>query len=257
MGAFELTVAYGPTVVEILSASLGEFPESTGRTVVTIAPGINSTVGTVAFAAYSMGSTPEGPSGDGVLAVLSLRALAEGESGLTFTEAQVADRTGSPQSIGEPVNGRIRVVQPTSSVLALPLIVREAAAQAPTPTPSLTPDPQIDALDGLGNLYSYDGKTFLGLVSSNCNAHDSIVNASGPYGSQASDTSITNPQGPYGSPDSPTSAFNHQAPKPPIIWTWGSDTWNFVAFVSTNSAKAPRIDPNRLLSYLRAKGSCL
>ena len=174
---------------------------------------------------------------------------------ITPTPTPTYDPYPGPAPVHVPLLLKVRASQPPTATPTLEPYPGPGT-RTPTPRPSLTPDPQIDALDGLGNLYSYDGKTSLGLVSSDCNAPDSIVNASGPYGSAASDTSIANPQGPYGSSDSPTSAFNDQSPKPPIIWTWGSDTWSFVAFVSTNSAKAPRIDPNRLLTYLRAKGGC-
>jgi len=123
MGAFEFTMAYTPTVVEVVTATLGSFPGSTGRSVVPAAPVISSTAGTVAFGAYSLGRTPEGPSGDGVLVTLTLRALAEGESGLDFISAQIGDRAGTPQALGDLIGGQIAVTSSSRWWVYLPLTV--------------------------------------------------------------------------------------------------------------------------------------
>lgn len=122
LGAFEFTLEYNPTVVEVLTVTLGAFPSSTGRTFTPAGTVINPTAGTVTFGAYSMGTSPTGASGNGVLAVLTLRALAEGESNLTFRSAQVGDRAGNPQMIGALNGGRIQVA-PGWKVY-LPLVVR-------------------------------------------------------------------------------------------------------------------------------------
>ena len=125
----------------------------------------------------------------------------------------------------------------------------------PTTTPTLLADPEIDRLDGQGELFSYDGRTYLGLVVSDSQRPDSLINPEGPYGSATSVTSISNPDGAYGRGDSPTSAYNHQAPRPPIIWLWNGQRHQFVAFVTTNRQKGPRIHPDYLLDYLRAKAA--
>ena len=125
----------------------------------------------------------------------------------------------------------------------------------PTATPTQLADPEIDRLDGQGELFSYDGRTYLGLVVSDSQRADSLINPEGAYGSATSVTSISNPDGPYGGGDSPTSAYNPQAPHPPIIWLWDGQNYQFVAFVTTNNQKRPRIDPDYLLDYLRAKAA--
>ncbi|MBC7227755.1 MAG: PKD domain-containing protein [Thermoflexales bacterium] len=122
LGAFEFTLGYTPTVVEVVTGTLGSFPGSTGRAFTVAGTVISPTAGTVTFGAYSLGATPEGPSGNGVLAVLTLRALAEGQSVLTFRSAQVSDRAGNPQTLATLSDGRVEVV-PGWKVY-LPLVVR-------------------------------------------------------------------------------------------------------------------------------------
>jgi hypothetical protein len=58
----------------------------------------------------------------GLLPILNLRALAEGESGLLFRSAQVSDRSGSPQTVGNMAGGRVSVGQ--GYRVYLPLVLR-------------------------------------------------------------------------------------------------------------------------------------
>jgi PKD repeat protein len=122
LGGFEFTLAYSPTVVQVVSATVGAFPGSTGRTFTPLGPNVDSVAGTVSFGAFSLGATPQGASGSGTLAVLTLRALAEGESGLLFRSAQVSDRSGSPQPVGNMAGGRVAVT-PGQKVF-LPLVLK-------------------------------------------------------------------------------------------------------------------------------------
>jgi len=122
LGGFEFTLAYSPTVVQVVSATVGTFPGSTGRTFTPLGPNVDSVAGTVSFGAFSLGATPQGASGSGTLAVLTLRALVEGESGLLFRSAQVSDRSGSPQPVGDMAGGRVTVT-PGQKVF-LPLVMK-------------------------------------------------------------------------------------------------------------------------------------
>ncbi len=123
LGAFEFTLAYSATTVEVVNVTLGVFPGSTGRTVIPIEPIINPSEGIVTFGAYSLGAEPPGPSGGGVLATLTLRALAKGQSDLRFTNAQVSDRTGASQSIDQMNSSRVTIISP-EQMIYLPLIVK-------------------------------------------------------------------------------------------------------------------------------------
>ncbi|MCI1958819.1 MAG: hypothetical protein LKJ25_04245 [Clostridia bacterium] len=83
-------------------------------------------------------------------------------------------------------------------------------------------------------LYSNDGKTFLGSLSTNEFDSDSIWNEFGTYGSKYSSKSIWNEFGTYGSKYSSESAFNDFALTPPIIVDGNG---NFVGYLTSNTSK--------------------
>ena len=109
LSAFEFDLVYNPEVVEVIDVSLGDLPGSSGRNVSATEPDVNATAGTVNLGAYSAGAAPVGPSGDGVLAVLTLRALAQGESDLLFISSRLSDHIGIPQAHRVVANGRVEV----------------------------------------------------------------------------------------------------------------------------------------------------
>lgn len=98
LGAFDISLGYSTSVVTVVSATLAGFPSSTGRQVYQTGPNIDAVNGTLALGAYSLGTTPAGPSGDGALAVVTLRAQASGQTDLTLLTGNVSDRTGNPET---------------------------------------------------------------------------------------------------------------------------------------------------------------
>ncbi len=109
LGAFEFTLAYSPTVVEVVTATLGAFPSSTGRSVVAVQPVIDGDAGTVRFGAFSLGATPPGPSGEGTLARVTFRALAAGSTDVQISEAAVSDRAGNYLPVGSTRDAAVTV----------------------------------------------------------------------------------------------------------------------------------------------------
>jgi PKD repeat protein len=109
LSAFEFDLVYNPEVVEVIDVTLGDLPSSTGRNVSATGPEVNATAGTVNLGAYSQGAAPAGPGGDGTLVVLTLRALAQGESDLLFISSRLSDRMGIPQAHHVVANGMIEV----------------------------------------------------------------------------------------------------------------------------------------------------
>jgi hypothetical protein len=112
-------------------------------------------------------------------------------------------------------------------------------------TPVPPPAPPVTGITAtcasLEGTLVYSGTVFLGRVTSNASAADSLSNPYGAYGSPYSATSIFNTFGLYGSQFSTTSAFNDLASNPPII------TNGVVgAYLTTNQIKTPRIDPRAL-----------
>ena len=93
-------------------------------------------------------------------------------------------------------------------------------------------------------LLSDDG-TFLGSLRPNRMDHDSIFSQFGAYGSKFSQTSIYNKFGPYGGRYSNLSPYNPYSINPPKIYHKGK----FYAFLTTNKAKTPRVDPDEIKTW--------
>jgi hypothetical protein len=93
-----------------------------------------------------------------------------------------------------------------------------------------------------------DGQ-FLGKITSNSIDSQSIINDIGRFGSEISSTSIRNTISRYGSTISSLSPFNDIASTPPRIYKNGE----FVAYLTTNRIKTPRIDPRALIGWLQSQ----
>lgn len=91
-----------------------------------------------------------------------------------------------------------------------------------------------------------DDGTFLGVISKNSLGSESIANSLGRHGSSLSRTSIFNSLGPYGSSLSRQSPFNSLTSTPPSIRCADK----FVAFLTSNSLKRPRVDPDELKKWV-------
>jgi len=90
LGAFSLILSFDPLIVEGLDVELGGFLGSTGRSVVEGAAVIDNVGGTVTYGAVSYGDQA-GPDGAGVLATITFRALASGESALQWNDTELLD----------------------------------------------------------------------------------------------------------------------------------------------------------------------
>ena len=99
-------------------------------------------------------------------------------------------------------------------------------------------------------LYSNDGKTYLGKLTTNEFDAKSIFNEYGTYGSPYSSKSIWNEYGKYGSKYSNESAFNEYATNPPIIIFGGE----IIGYVTTNDNIENSISPYELHSWLEENG---
>ena len=91
-------------------------------------------------------------------------------------------------------------------------------------------------------IYSNDGKTFLGNLSTNVYDQDSIFNEYGTYGSKYSAKSIINEYSIYGSDYSNQSAFNKYANKPPILTYMGE----VIYYITINENIIGGISPTSL-----------
>lgn len=92
LGAFQFDLTYDPTIVAVESITLGDFPDSTGRNVNPLGPRIEA--GKAVYGAFSFGDAA-GPAGSGTLAIITLKALAGGETPLGLQNVQVVDVSGT------------------------------------------------------------------------------------------------------------------------------------------------------------------
>ena len=99
LGSFEFTLGYSPTVVEVLGVTMGEFASSTGRAIFQLPLIIRPTIGTVTYGAATLGNTPLGPNGDGILVQVQMRARTVSRSRLVFLDMQASDIAGIQQMI--------------------------------------------------------------------------------------------------------------------------------------------------------------
>ncbi|MBM4466888.1 MAG: hypothetical protein FJ014_15280 [Chloroflexi bacterium] len=91
LGGFEFTLLFVTTTVTVNSVTVGDFPGSTGRTVLpVVGPIIDNQAGQASFGVVTVGSAP-GPGGTGVLATITLTAQGPGESPLNLRDVLVVD----------------------------------------------------------------------------------------------------------------------------------------------------------------------
>jgi hypothetical protein len=95
-----------------------------------------------------------------------------------------------------------------------------------------------------------DDGEFLGIISKNAIDAKSILNEIGKHGSRISSASIFNSIAKYGSEISAYSPFYEIASKPPKIF---NSEGKFVAYLTKNTLKAPRVDPHALIGWLKSK----
>lgn len=115
----------------------------------------------------------------------------------------------------------------------------------PAPSPAATD--LLTLLEGCV-IVANDGQ-FLGRITQNEVATDSILNQVGTYGSEVSSTSIFNQVGRYGSEVSSLSPFNEVTSTPPQIV---NRSGRFVAFLTKNKIKTPAVDPHLLIGLLKS-----
>ncbi len=103
---------------------------------------------------------------------------------------------------------------------------------------------ELETLEGC-SLVAQDG-TFLGIISRDRTADQSLANLGGPYGNAVAEVSIFNARGRYGGEDSTLSPFNPAAPSPPQIEREGAR----VGYLSNNPSISGRLDPLELLAWI-------
>jgi hypothetical protein len=135
LGAFQVTLVFDPAIVNIVGVNSGPFLGSTGRSVACTSPA--TPAGTLSFYCNTLGTSPPGPSGSGVLAIITLHGSAAGPSSLTLQSVTLATVDALPLPNPATVGGSIQVVEPPPpTITATP-----TSTLSPTPTSSPTPCP--------------------------------------------------------------------------------------------------------------------
>jgi uncharacterized membrane protein len=109
LGALEYTLEYIPSVVQATNVQLGDFPASTGRTVVGVGPIIDNGTGTLDHGFFSLGIDP-GPDGTGIIASITFTTTGEGSSALDLTAAQTTDTGANVLTPTILIDGSVNVV---------------------------------------------------------------------------------------------------------------------------------------------------
>ena len=118
VGAFEFTLGYDSSVVQVKKVEgsdipqivesdviLGDFLGSTGRMIAIAGSNIDNERGAFSYGAYSYGED-DGPSGEGILVQIPLKAVGEGHTALELTAVQVTDADGNLIPVST-VNGSV------------------------------------------------------------------------------------------------------------------------------------------------------
>jgi len=115
LGAFEITLGFSPDVVQVEKVRLGDFLGSTGNTTSPVGPVIDNSSGRVTFGGFSFGTNP-GPSGSGVLAVITFVPVSNGSSDITFLSVQITDKEGETLTLARSRGGVITEVEEAEEV---------------------------------------------------------------------------------------------------------------------------------------------
>ncbi|MDM8550396.1 cohesin domain-containing protein [Desulfobacterales bacterium HSG2] len=95
LGSFEFELNFDPSVLEGQGKILlGDFLKSTGRNPFEVENTFDSEAGVAKYAVSTLGPTPPGPSGDGVLASITWLLKSEGEYAFELTEILLTDLDG-------------------------------------------------------------------------------------------------------------------------------------------------------------------
>ena len=120
LGGFEFTLLFVPTAVTVDSVTVGDFPTSTGREVISIGPTSDNQTGRVSFGAVTVPPDVPGASGTGVLATITLTAQGFGRSPLDLQGVVVLD-THAERETSIVEDGVVRA----GFVVYLPLVMKE------------------------------------------------------------------------------------------------------------------------------------
>jgi hypothetical protein len=119
LGGFEFAMLFVSTTVTVDSVTVGDFVGSTGRSVIAVPPKIDNQAGRASLGVATVGSAP-GPTGTGVLAIVTLTAQGSGQSPLDLQNVLVLD-THARHQTPTVEDGVVRV----GFAVYLPLLLKD------------------------------------------------------------------------------------------------------------------------------------
>jgi len=119
LAGYEVTLAYDPTLLDLIDVEFSDWLSETGRTVSPLGPNIDENAGTTRFGAFSFGNAP-GVSGDGPLATLRFRPLAAGKAQFSLQNAVMNNETGG--SIPVQTQSGMVQISASGSVTYMPMM---------------------------------------------------------------------------------------------------------------------------------------
>lgn len=135
LGAYQFSLQFDPVIMEYVSAANGPFLGSTGRAVNCDPPSLMGD--SVRLICRTLGSSPPGASGDGLLATVTFLAIREGVGPLALSELLLTDIQARTLLVDDLLPGSVVVVPaPTPTPGPSPTPTR-----TPTPTQTLPPTP--------------------------------------------------------------------------------------------------------------------
>lgn len=176
-----------------------------------------------------------------VVLIVSRLALAQSTGNLTVDVKQLMSASEFQQcGLQKLSDSELRNLDGWMGKFALKIVTAEEnSAQSATSS--------FNNLEG-AVIVADDGQ-FLGKITTNDVDPNSILNDVGQYGSDVSSVSIFNDVSKYGSDVSSLSPFDSVTSTPPQIFI-GS---KFVAYLTVNTVKTPRIDPRALIGWLKSQ----
>jgi hypothetical protein len=132
LGAYQITLSFDPALLAYQSHLPGPFLGSTGRATSCFAPSVDA--GSVTVACNSLGASPPGPSGSGLLHSITFRGLAGGVSPVVVAEALLSDVAANQKLPVNTFDASIIVDGATLTPTTTPV-------PTATPTPTVTPTP--------------------------------------------------------------------------------------------------------------------
>ena len=139
LGAFQVALTYAPAIVSFINVAPGPFLSSTGRNVTCLAAA--ESPGLIQYSCVSLRPEPAGPTGTGVLAILTLHGEAAGIGSLTLGDVVLVDVGGASYSPPVLLDASVTVFDPPTLTPTFTPTPTLSPTVTPTPTLTISPTP--------------------------------------------------------------------------------------------------------------------